>query len=510
MPTARPSYWWQLLFELFKWQPVGQPPFRRSVAFLVGVSRYKHISQQLDFVKADLTELRNFLLTEGGFDVVYEVRDENVSYQLIDDFMGRYFSNPNGTLGPQDRLLFYYSGHGGAQADVEPYLLFHNARPPDDFTDALPVRDVYRWARTIVAKHLLIILDSCFSGLTLGDKAGPDDMTAALANALAGEPSGLLLTAGTGDEKAYAFQYSKQNNGSIFTHSLIDALRNMAKSEGIVTIGEAFERAKVTVAAYDAVEGRKMTPLPRPLPRRDGLGKGNFIFINSKADNPRLPSGLRGLRSAITKAPDNAEPTLSLIQKEYDEVKNSDNLAALRAFDSTYKGQPFGQTLVNIIEERISRLVERPTLVEAVHKDVITDPGLEMPKPKNLLSDLAYVGKVARLHRLRQLRGQARGSNEDTAYFSSTFLVTDANQCDVNISKTTEDSNLECYFSNNKFSVSDLYFAVKSALPELTWGNIDATAERSQTVEGKESSLSINIVRFRVDPYSIHLYFYPR
>jgi hypothetical protein len=368
--SGQQAYWWQELYDLFKWKPVSQPPFRRSVAFLAGVSRYNHISPQLEFVKTDLTELRNFLLTDGGFDTVYEVRDGNVNRQVIEDFMGKYFSDPRGILSADDRLLFYYSGHGGAQSDVEPYLLFQNANPPYDFTDALPVRDVYRWAHTVAAKHLLIILDSCFSGLAQ-DKAGQGDTSGDLSNALAGEPSGLLLTAGTGDERAYAVQYSKQRNGSIFTHALIDALRNMSRTEGIITIGEAFERAKVTVAAFDAVENKKMTPLPIPLARRTGLGKGNFIFINPKAENPTLPPGLYGGGSAIAKAPDYADPNLTLIQKEYDEVKDSKNLEALQAFDSAYKGKPYGQTLVYLVEEKMTRLDPEHSRADTSSQDFI-------------------------------------------------------------------------------------------------------------------------------------------
>jgi hypothetical protein len=372
--AAQPSYWWQLLYELFKWKPAGRPPFRRSIAFLAGVSHYNHITPQLDFVRSDLKDLRNFLLTEGGFDTVYEVRDGNVSREVFDGFMKGYFSDPRGPVAPEDRLLVYYSGHGGAQADVEPYLLFEDASPGVYTRDVLDVKDVYSWANTIVAKHLLIILDSCFSGLAR-DKTAPEDMTVALSNSLAGEPSGLLLTAGTGDERAYALQYSRDKNGSIFTHALIDAMKNVSQSEGIVTIGEAFERAKVSVAAFSAVENKKMHPLATPLLRQGAIGSGNFIFINSKAQNPLLPSGINGGGSAIAKATDNADPNLSLIQKEYEEVKSSDNLAALRTFVSTYKGKLFGQTLVYLIEERINRLehsatVQVPTTTSTPERDV--------------------------------------------------------------------------------------------------------------------------------------------
>jgi formylglycine-generating enzyme required for sulfatase activity len=390
-PQSQPSYWWQLLYELFQWKPVSQPPFRRSVAFLAGVSQYANIRPQLDFVKNDLTEFRNFLLTDGGFDTVYEVRDGNVTPEVFTDFMRKYFSDQHGLIGPEDRLLVYYSGHGGAQADSEPYLLFQRAMPGDYTRDVLAVREIYGWARTTAAKHLLIILDSCFSGLVAdSSKPGPGDMAVALSNALAGEPSALLLTAGTGAEEAYAVRYSKEKNGSIFTHALIDALRSMSQSEGIVTIGEAFERAKVSVAAFDAVENRKMTPLRTPLVGRNGIGKGNFIFINTKAQNPALPSGLSGRGTLIAKAPDAAvDQNLQLIQLEYEEVKNSDDLSVLRLFVGSYKGKPYGQTLVGLIEARINR-IEHPTPPAPVSQPVVLPPepvaGKTMVNPKDGLT----------------------------------------------------------------------------------------------------------------------------
>jgi len=432
--STQPSYWWQLLYELFKWQPVNRPPFRRSVAFLAGVSQYAHISPQLDFVRNDLTEFRNFLLTDGGFDTVYEVRDGNVTREAFDNYMKKYFSDPRGLAGPEDRLLVYYSGHGGAQADSEPYLLFQKAVANDYTKDVLAVRDIYSWAMTIAAKHLLIILDSCFSGLVAA-KPGPNDMAAALSNALAGEPSGLLLTAGTGDEEAYAVRYSKEKNGSIFTHALIDALRNMSQSEGIVTIGEAFERAKVSVAVFDAVENRKMTPSPTPLERKNGMiGKGNFIFVNTRAQNPPLPSGLSGQGMSIAKAPDAVDPNLRLIQLEYQEVKNTDDLPSLRAFVASYKDKSFGQTLVGLIEAKINRIEHDSdsdtTLFKRPPVSTPTTPRAQLSNEARQLRDAII--QICQLALARNLKTERQSllTNSEIKYTTKTSLP-GSDECQV-------------------------------------------------------------------------------
>jgi hypothetical protein len=65
---------------------VGAPPFGRSVAFLIGVSDYRHL-KDLPSVKRDLDKMRSFLLERGHFDEVYEVRDEAVTRELIETYM---------------------------------------------------------------------------------------------------------------------------------------------------------------------------------------------------------------------------------------------------------------------------------------------------------------------------------------------------------------------------------------------------------------------------------------
>jgi hypothetical protein len=165
--TYPPAFWQQLL-DLFKLKPAAKPAFGRSVAFLAGVSKYYHQSPQLPFVDSDLTELRNFLLTDGGFDTVYEARGDIVSRSLIEDYMINKFSVESNLLRKDDRLLFYYSGHGSDKDGRIGFLEFSNSKP-GNFAgeDVLEVDQFAQWSRVIVAKHLVIILDACASGLAL-------------------------------------------------------------------------------------------------------------------------------------------------------------------------------------------------------------------------------------------------------------------------------------------------------------------------------------------------------
>ena len=108
--SALPSFW-QNFFSEFRLpgSSAAALPFGRSVALLVGIGHYKYITPSLDYVPNDIEKMRNYLLGEGGFDAVY-VMDESVSPQSVDRYMMSVLPS---ALTANDRLLFYYSGHGG-------------------------------------------------------------------------------------------------------------------------------------------------------------------------------------------------------------------------------------------------------------------------------------------------------------------------------------------------------------------------------------------------------------
>ncbi len=287
--SPSPNFFEQLLKQ-FNWKPAKTRPFGRSVAFLIGVASYDTLRPQLSYVESDLTELRNFLLTDGGFDTVFEVRNSVARRSLIENYMIDKFSRESDDLDREDRLLFYYSGHGADQAHRFGYLQFSRAKE-GNFAgeDVLALREIQDWARLNIAKHLLIILDACSSGLAISAKG---ELThEALLNSLSGEGSGYLLTAGTGDQKVWQIETYKQRGYSILTRALIHALRDSptdSNNSGFFTINEAFARAEKDIAQFQVEQDRKMTPQLVPLARQDGIAKGTFVFVNTRARNLKI------------------------------------------------------------------------------------------------------------------------------------------------------------------------------------------------------------------------------
>src|SRR5260370_15639875 len=95
-------------------------PFGGSIAFLVGVSKYRNLSQ-LPSVSNDIRDMKDFLLYKAGFDEVYIAADAIVNRDLIEQYVKGIFP---AKMAESDRLLFYYSGHGGDAPGQTGYMLF--------------------------------------------------------------------------------------------------------------------------------------------------------------------------------------------------------------------------------------------------------------------------------------------------------------------------------------------------------------------------------------------------
>ncbi len=88
-------------------------------------------------------------------------------------------------LGPTDRFLFYYSGHGspgrGRQGPFTAFLWGATAGLYDPTWD-LPVSDISLWSARLPAKYVLFLLDGCGLGLGLPAKSIAGDRIAVISN----------------------------------------------------------------------------------------------------------------------------------------------------------------------------------------------------------------------------------------------------------------------------------------------------------------------------------------
>jgi WD40 repeat protein len=256
-------------------------PFGNSVAFLIGVSDYKYLSPQLPFVKKDLEELANTLLTVNGFDSVYMALNEAVTPAFIRDFMLNRFRKE---LNENDRLLFYYSGHGADIGGKTGYMLLLNFKSTSDCdynNDVLEITACENWSRLIKIKHILFIYDCCASGLGFTPKGNSIQQPICLS--LSGNGSRAVITAGTGEERVYG-----DEEHSIFTKALISSLKKEESykgNNGFLTVGEIFDQIKREVGGQS-----KVKQTPNMWEFEEDKYRGNFIFINTNLQDVKLSS----------------------------------------------------------------------------------------------------------------------------------------------------------------------------------------------------------------------------
>jgi hypothetical protein len=273
-----------------KWNEIvnGPPPFRNSYALLLGVSNYTHL-EKLSLVNDDLIKMENFLLSLG-FHVV-RVQNERLTLANVRSPQ-EYFAT---TLTPDDRLLVYFSGHGFQRVErggERGYLALINAKEGEVTPQTTIAMDAFvAWARRVPAKHLLVLLDSCFSGLAAGvtdvkieTRGGdasqrtpkPDPQTL---YRLSAKPGRYLVMAGNKDQKAIA---SPTWKGGLFTNGVVQGLSGAADAQrdGFVTTRELYPWLRDYVEKEALKLGRTLTPLIKDL--EPMVSEGEFVFTRGK------------------------------------------------------------------------------------------------------------------------------------------------------------------------------------------------------------------------------------
>jgi metacaspase-1 len=287
-------------------------------ALLIGVGRYAHFDERLNGVSLDITMMREFVHLMGfkGHEIkVLEHEHASTAkvYSAIENWL------INGT-GPNDRVLFYFSGHGSQIPD-------ENNDEEDQFDEVLLLYDAdlkesngrQTLSGVLIDDHLslmlakmrsrniLVVLDACHSGsatkrMQLSSRSFRVDQSKAKyfyyspsLEAAGGSgsfdlmkpqvPSGdgsryVAITACRDDEKTVATA-----QGSIFTLGLRQTLRSAAAAGTSITpeelqIGtEKFIRKQIQsdVAAFHPQIAGNMLLRKRPLALVSSGGSYGFV-----------------------------------------------------------------------------------------------------------------------------------------------------------------------------------------------------------------------------------------
>ena len=267
-----------------------QLPFGRSVAFIVGVSRYTNLDP-LPGVEQTVHQLREYLLHDGGFDIVYELTDFEVipnlrvRPSLVRDYMLNRFVTQ---LRRSDRLLFYFAGHGTDRNATTGYLLFRNASKRSFDDNYLSTNDIREWSQAIPARHILFLLDACSAGFGFGlaPQGGDLGVLAALGESRSRE----IITAGIGKQETFDVLESNGSHITVFGAALLSALTRSTASEdfrSLITTDRLFNDLSAKELAFANQYSVPLKPGRYPL-----LTDGQFVFPNPLAKGFQSPAYL--------------------------------------------------------------------------------------------------------------------------------------------------------------------------------------------------------------------------
>lgn len=253
-------------------------PYKRVAVLAVGINYADTKHRPLEFAEQDA------ISTAALLEKTYRFHKPNV-------LIGREgtrarivaeLENTLGKLGPEDDFVFYFAGHGATLKEGElgrlgvllPYDALRAGDPNERAStiEILWVIDQLRAAqRAKRGRHLLVILDSCFSGLPpLSIPISPTQAPLPLR-----ESSIQLLTAGASNERAVELPAI---GGGVFSHELRTALSSdKVFTHSVLRLFLDVQESVVFNKAYnEALKGRPARPEHRSyLPTT-----GNFYFIS--------------------------------------------------------------------------------------------------------------------------------------------------------------------------------------------------------------------------------------
>ncbi len=202
-----------------------RPLYERSHALLIGIDEYPHFPPLQTAVKG-VRELAQVLHDELGFQQITTLENERATLRNIrrrlDDPLSR-----REQVGPDDRVLIYFAGHG-ITVDIAVgevgYLVPFDAEPGHKDT-LLAMDELTRVAADwIHAKHVLFLLDACFSGFATTREA--DTGAGRLLEDFLVSPGRQVITAGKRDQRASDLW--GPGGHSLFTGFLLNGLRGAA------------------------------------------------------------------------------------------------------------------------------------------------------------------------------------------------------------------------------------------------------------------------------------------
>lgn len=217
--------------------------YARKFAVLIGIDRYA-FWPGLEFAKNDALAMETFLKKQGYQTIL--LSDKEATRDNMLKVLG--YQLP-AQVGANDAVVIYFAGHGHTETLIgggkEGYIIPVDAQMEDSFLSAISMQQLKSITRRIKAKHILFLMDSCYSGTGFTRAGGIARNENRYIDKVMSYRAVQMITAGGMNE-----QVQELGGHGIFTRSLLDALQGKADADndGYITGSElgSFVRPDVT------------------------------------------------------------------------------------------------------------------------------------------------------------------------------------------------------------------------------------------------------------------------
>lgn len=272
-------------------EAAATPAFRRSIAVVIGIDQYGHGIPSLRTAVNDARRLVDVLARQHGYEVTAVIDVDATRARLVELLTHELPAR----IEADDRVLFYFAGHGVAidgHDGPNGYLLPVDANRGDEST-YLTMPLVHDALLALPCRHMLVVLDSCFSGAfrwsgTRGGGAPLEVVHRERYERFVSSPAWQVLTSAAQDQEALdqlatgtLGQRDGDGDHSPFAQALFEGLGGLADlmprdgGDALITANELYVYVddRLQAAAQDAK--RRQKPLLWPLTRHEA---GEFVF----------------------------------------------------------------------------------------------------------------------------------------------------------------------------------------------------------------------------------------
>lgn len=233
---------------------------------VIGINNYQKWPK-LEFALADARSMAA-MLKQRGFDEITMLLDGEATQQKILGMLGDELAK---RTQPNDRVVIFFAGHGQtedlANGGKMGYIIPFEGELDNYYSTAISMSQLQQLSDRLRAKHILYVMDACFSGLLLrlrGD--GPEVSNFSTQTTV---PARQVLTAGGEGERAMEME-----GHGIFTRMLLEGLQDTAadaNGDGHITASELYKfvTSRVSGASRNT---------QNPSFGRLGIGHGEFNF----------------------------------------------------------------------------------------------------------------------------------------------------------------------------------------------------------------------------------------